>query len=79
MFNEYGQEIVFTIANQEHKIPTGTPDDAKPIDLDPGKYTFTMSIPGGAVNGEVELGADQSWAVGVRGDGAVYNPFQVYP
>ena len=79
VFNEYGEEIMFTIANQEIKIPSGTPDDAKPIDLDPGKYTFTISIPGGAVNGEVEMGQDQSWTVGVRGDGVVYKPFQVYP
>ena len=58
---------------------TAAMGDRHAIDLDPGKYTFTVSIPGGAVNGEVEMGKDQSWAVGVRGDGVVYNPFQVYP
>ena len=79
MFNEIAEELTFTINNQEYKIPPGGIDNPVPIDLDPGKYTYTISIPGGAVNGEVDLGQNQSWAVGVRGDKAVYNPFQVYP
>ena len=79
VFNEFGEDITFDIAGQAITIPPGTPDDAQPIDLDPGKYTYTISIPGGAVNGEVELGPDQSWVVGVRGDGVVYNPGQIYP
>ncbi|RME77045.1 MAG: hypothetical protein D6784_04530, partial [Chloroflexi bacterium] len=80
VFNEFNQELTFTINNKEYKIPTtANPDNPVPIDLPPGKYTFTVSIPGGAANGEVEMGPNQSWAVGVRGDGAVYEPFQVYP
>ncbi len=76
VFNEYGQELVFTINNREHKIGVNA---EVPIDLDAGRYTFTISIPGGAANGEVDMAPNQSWAVGVRGDGAVYDPFQVYP
>jgi hypothetical protein len=79
VFNEFAEEITFDVGGQLIKMPTGTPDDAQPIDLDPGKYTYTISIPGGAVNGEVELGPDQSWAIGIRGDGVVYNPFVLYP
>lgn len=79
VFNEFNQELTFTINNKEHKIPPAGIDHPIPIDLDPGRYTYTISIPGGAANGEVTLAANQSWAVGVRGDSAVYNPFQVYP
>jgi hypothetical protein len=79
VFNEFGQEITIDINSQAYKIAPGTPEDGIYIDLDPGKYTYTLSIPGGAANGEVELGADQAWGFGVRGDGAVYNPMQLYP
>ncbi len=79
VFNEFNQELTFTINSKEHKIPTAGIDHPTPIDLAPGRYTFTVSIPGGSANGEVTMAADQSWSVGVRGDGAVYNPFQVYP
>jgi hypothetical protein len=76
VFNEYNQDLTFTINNGEHKIAVNA---EVPIDMDPGRYTYTISVPGAAVNGEVEMGPNQSWAVGVRGDGAVYEPFQVYP
>lgn len=74
--NDYSETLTFTINNTENKVPVG---GQVPIDLNPGKYTFTISIPGGAVNGEVEVGADQSWAVYVDEHGSVYGPFQVYP
>jgi len=80
MFNEFSQEVIFTINNQEHKIPPAGIDHPIPLDLAPGRYTYSISLPGaGSMNGEVTMAADQSWAVGVRGDAAVYNPFQVYP
>jgi hypothetical protein len=80
VFNEFGRELIFTINNQEHKIPPAGIDNPTPIDLAPGRYTFTISLPGGgSANGEVTMDANQSWSVGVRGDGAVYKPFQVYP
>jgi hypothetical protein len=74
--NDYSETLTFTINNTENKVPVG---GQAPIDLNPGKYTFTVSIPGGAVNGEVEVGPDQSWAVYVDEHGSVYGPFQVYP
>ncbi len=79
VFNEFNQEITIDVANQAHKIPPGIPEDGIFIDLDPGKYTYTLSIPSGARGGEVELGPDQTWGLGVRGDGAIYNPVQLYP
>jgi hypothetical protein len=79
VFNEFAEEVTIDINSQAHKIAPGTPEDGIYIDLDPGKYTYTLSIPGGAANGEVELGADQTWGFGVRGDGAIYNAVQLYP
>ena len=80
IFNEFGEEITVDIGGQARKIPpNGTPESGVLIELAPGKYTYTLSIPGGAANGEIDLPPDQSWGLGVRGDGAVYNPFQVYP
>ena len=80
VFNEFNQEVIFTINNGEHKIPPAGIDHPIPIDLAPGRYTYSISLPGaGSMNGEVTMAADQSWAVGVRGDARVYNPFQVYP
>jgi hypothetical protein len=79
VFNEVGEELTFTINNQEHKIPPYNIDTPVEIDFDPGKYTYTVSIPNGSVNGEVEMGPNESWAIGVRGDYQVYNPFIVYP
>jgi hypothetical protein len=80
VFNEFGQELVFTINNQQHTIPTGGFDNMTAIDLDPGRYTYTISLPGGgAANREVTMAANEPRAVGVRGDSAVYDPFKVYP
>lgn len=79
VFNEFNQDLTFTINNQTFTIPPAGIDNPIPIDLDAGRYSYTVSIPGGAAGGEVDMAPDQSWAVGVRGDGAVYDPFQVYP
>lgn len=74
--NRYPEVLTFTINNQEHKIPLNS---EVPIDLDAGKYTYTVSIPFGAVNGEVDMGPNQSWAILVDENGSVFFPQQVYP
>ncbi len=79
LFNEYKEELTFTINGKAYKIPTGGFDKMVTLDMDAGKYTYTISIPGGAVNDEVEMTPNQSWSVGVRADGAVYKPNKVYP
>ncbi len=79
LFNEFKDELTFTINGKEHKVPVGGFEKMVTVDMDAGKYTYTISIHGGSVNGEVEMAPDQSWSVGVRADGAVYNPMKVYP
>ena len=74
--NEYSEELTFTINNQEHKVIVG---GEVAIDLDAGKYTFTVSIPFGSVNGEVEMAPGQSWAVFVDEHGSVFAPSQIHP
>jgi len=74
--NKYNEELTFTINNQEHKVIVGGEIG---IDLDAGKYTFTVSIPFGSVNGEVEMAPGQSWVVFVDEHGSVYDPSQIYP
>ncbi len=46
------KEITFTIANKEHKV---SPNGEINIPLDPGHYTWTASIPGVSLNGEVDI------------------------
>ena len=75
--NDYPEELTLTINNQEHKVVVG--GGGLLVDLDAGKYTYTISIPFGSVNGEVEMAPGQSWAVIVYEDGGVRNPVQVYP
>ena len=79
VFNEIDEELTFTINNQEHKIPPHNLENPVAVDLDPGRYTYTVSTPRVSANGEVTMGADESWAVGMRGDYVVYGPSRVYP
>ncbi len=79
VFNELDEALTFTIDGREIQIPIGGLGNAIPIDLAPAQYTFTISIPFGSAEGKVDMGPDQSWAIGVRSDGAVYTPIQVYP
>jgi hypothetical protein len=75
VFNDYKDELTFTINNTENKVPV---KGQVALDLDAAKYTFTVSIPGGAVNGEVEMAPNQSWGLLVDENGSVYYPQQVY-
>lgn len=79
VFNEFNEEITLTINNETYTIPTGGFDTMVTIDLDAGFYSYTISIPGGAAGGEVDMAPNESWTFGVRGDGAVYNPGRIYP
>ncbi|RME44235.1 MAG: PDZ domain-containing protein [Caldilineae bacterium] len=74
--NKYSEELTFTINNQEHKVAVGT---EYPVDLDAGKYTYTISVPFGSVNGEVDMPPNTSWAIMVDENGSVFKPVQVYP
>ncbi len=77
LVNEYKDELTFTIG-KEYKVPVGGIEKMLIVDLDAGKYTYTVSVPGSAVNGEVNMAPDQSWIVGVLADGTVYS-IQIYP
>ncbi|MEM7034035.1 MAG: hypothetical protein AAF629_31125, partial [Chloroflexota bacterium] len=80
LVNEYNHELTFTINNQEIKVPAAAgAENPTTVDLDANRYTYTISIPFGSVNGEVTMGPDQSWAIRVTADGGVTNPFQIYP
>ncbi len=81
LFNKFSQETTFTLNNKEYKVPpfADTPNEAISIDLAPGKYTYIIRTSAKVANAEVEMGPDQSWAIGVEGNGAISNPFRVYP
>jgi hypothetical protein len=81
LFNKFSQEMTFTLNNKEYKVSpfTDSPNEAISIDLAPGKYTYLIKTSAKVANAEVELGPDQSWAVGVEGNGVISNPFRVYP
>ncbi len=61
--SEIGAEMTFTIANTENKVP---PSGEITIPLDPGHYTWTASIPGAALNGEVDIAEGEAKAISFR-------------
>ena len=78
--NNHTDEYTIDIAGQSVKVLPGTEGYDIFIEVDPGKHTYSMSIPSlGGVNGEFfEMGPNQSWVLildenlGVRGG-------QIYP
>jgi hypothetical protein len=76
LVNQFPEELTFTINNQEHRV---APNSEFAVDLDAGYYTYTISIPFGAVNGEVDMAPNQSWGVLVTQDGGVTVAQQLYP
>ncbi len=66
--NLFAQEVTFDLNGKTVKVSA---NGLEFVDVDPGKYKFTVSIPGGAGNGEVEVGADQSFLVRVNETGGV--------
>ncbi len=78
--NPNDAEAVITINKQTVKVAAGggtkVPDGAM-IDLAPGKYKFSIKLPGQpASNDELEVGADQTWGLLIGPGGAL--PLQVY-
>ncbi|HMJ43501.1 MAG TPA: hypothetical protein VK522_14615 [Pseudolabrys sp.] len=78
--NPNDAEAAITINKQTYKVAAGGgtkgPDGAM-IDLPPGKHKFSTKLPGKpASNGEVEVGADQTWGVLIGPGGAL--SLQVY-
>jgi hypothetical protein len=74
-------EVTFTIAGQEIKVPVdvegATMGQAVHIDLDPGKFPFTLTQPGSAPSkDEVQLAAGEIWAL-IAGPGEAL-PLQIY-
>ncbi len=67
--NYVTSEITFNIKDKEYKIPKspggGVPGELLII-LDPGKYTYSASIPAGGINGEVELTVNRIFVQGFR-------------
>lgn len=73
--NLFVEEVLLDIGGTPIKAAPGALEFA---DLDPGDYTYTISIPGGAASGELPMGADQSFLIRVNEDGGVGSG-QVYP
>jgi hypothetical protein len=73
-------EAVVTIGGQDIKLAPGVgieAPDGPSLDLDPGHYPFTLTMPGQApVEDALDLGADQTWGLVVAPGGAL--PLQVY-
>jgi len=73
--NQFGEEVLLDIGGNAVKAG---PDGFEYADLEPGEYTYTISIPGGAANGELVLEADQSILIRVDENGGVGSG-PVYP
>ncbi len=66
-------DIVFTIDDAEHKIGAGIgsagPEDAKKIDIEPGKHTIVIRVPGEKPRTEeVEIEPGTTWGFVALGD-----------
>ncbi|MEM7343752.1 MAG: transporter substrate-binding domain-containing protein, partial [Chloroflexota bacterium] len=77
--NDFPEEVFFDIGGNGKGVPSGAGGSGDVfIDLDAGMYTWTLSIPGGAANGEFDVGPNQSWFIGVDENGGIRQG-QVYP
>ena len=62
--NQYTNEYTIDISGQAVKVLPNTAAFDVYLDLNAGKHTFSISIPGEASgNGEIEVGANQSWVI----------------
>jgi len=78
--NPNDAEAAITINKQTYKVAAGGgtkgPDGAM-IDLPPGKHKFSTKLPSKqATNGELDVGADQTWGLLIGPGGAL--SLQVY-
>jgi hypothetical protein len=74
--NQYQAEVALAINGTENKIPA---ENEVPIDLDVGQYTYTINFPDKAIEGQVAMAPDQSWAILIDKEGNVYYAQQIYP
>jgi hypothetical protein len=80
MVNFSSEELTVTINNQEVKVKAEagleSPDDSPNMDLPPGSYKVTIKAGGNIATAQVEVGADQVWALLLGPDGG--EPLQMY-
>jgi hypothetical protein len=78
--NALPAEAAVTIANKTVKVAGGVGTkgpDGPSLDLAPGKYSYSIKLPGGPARREdVEIGADETWGL-LIGPGGVL-PMQMY-
>ncbi|MDM8518435.1 LysM domain-containing protein [Anaerolineales bacterium HSG6] len=73
--NYFSESVKINIANQTVTI---APDELKTIDLDPGRYVFTISVSTGTGDGQLNLRANTSWIIRLKKDGGL-GWVQIYP
>ncbi len=74
--NKYREPLTFTINETETTVPIR---DEISLDLAAGKYTYTIGVSAGTVEGEVEMQPNQTWSILIDENGNVYYPEQVNP
>jgi hypothetical protein len=74
--NQYQAEVALVTNGVENKIPA---ENEAPIDLDSGQYTYIINFPDKAIEGQVAMAPDQSWAILIDKEGNVYYAQQIYP
>ncbi len=80
MVNFSPDELAVTVNGQEVKVKgeagMNSPDDAPKLDLPPGSYEVTIKAGSKTATTQVELGADQVWALMLDPEGGM--PMQLY-
>ena len=78
--NALPAEAAVTIDNKTVKVSGGVGTkgpDGPSLDLAPGKYSYSIKLPGGPAQREdVEIGADETWGLLIGPGGAL--PMQMY-
>jgi hypothetical protein len=68
--NQVGDELTVDLNGQLYKVPpkSGTIPGRLQVDVSPGNYTYTASVPGGSINSEVSLNGGQVLGVNISAD-----------